>query len=528
MTQNLHPSKPQSEELRLKMEQILLLEKKLKHQEGLPHLFAHKFYKWQRDFFECRHQMAMLTAANQIGKSTIQIKRTIEWATNKTLWRELWPKLGPNDVPNLFWYFYPSKPLATVEFKTKWMPLLPRGEYKNHPVYGWKETYKNGLIDTLQFNSGVLVVFKVYAQDASDLQAGTVYNVACDEELPYELYGELSARTQACDGYFSMVFTATLGQEHWRKAMEPREDEQPLYPRAWKRQISLYDCMFYEDGSQGQYDQDKINSAIARCGTQNEILKRVHGKFVVAGGRVYESFDEATMMKDPHPIPKGWRRYAGIDSGSGDPGNGENQDKTDPAAIIFVAVSPDYRQARVYKAWRGDDQLTTSSDIVNKYLEMRGYDNIEMTTYDYSDKDLHTIATRMGLGFVRADKARDRGEGILNTLFKNNFLYLYRDGEISKLASELSNLKKGSRKPVDHLCDALRYACVSVPWDFSIIGRLSEKPPEVPKPKTQAEMMAEELAERRGISRRYERGEYDEGWNSVEDEIQEFNELTGG
>lgn len=465
--------------------------------------------------------MALLTAANQIGKSTIQIKRTIEWATNKSLWRELWPKMALNAVPNLFWYLYPSKPLATIEFKTKWMPLLPCGEYKTHPVYGWKETYKNGLIDTLQFNSGVLIVFKVYAQDAADLQAGTVFYIACDEELPFELYGELAARTQACDGYFSMVFTATLGQEHWRKTMEPREDEAPNHPTAWKRQISLYDCMFYEDGSLGAYDNDKINAAIARCGTQNEILKRVYGRFVVAGGRVYEAFDESTMMKDAHPIPSNWKKYAGIDSGSGDEG-------TDPAAIVFVGVSPDFRQGRVYKAWRGDDTLTTSADIVQKYLEMRGYENIELTVYDYADKDLHTIATRMGLGFIRADKSHDRGEGILNTLFKNKFLYLYRDGEIAKLSAELSNLKKGMRKPVDHLADALRYVCAAIGWDFSVLGQVAEKIPQPPKPKTQDEKMADEIAERRGMARRYERGEgEDEIYRSVEDEIEEFNDLLG-
>ena len=71
--------------------------------EDLPHLYGWKFYPWSREFFESRNKMNLLCAANQIGKSSIAIRKNIEWACNKKLWPELW-----DTEPKQFWYFYPS------------------------------------------------------------------------------------------------------------------------------------------------------------------------------------------------------------------------------------------------------------------------------------------------------------------------------------------------------------------------------------------------------------------------------------
>jgi phage terminase large subunit-like protein len=503
-----------TDEDRAKIEALRLYEAKKLHQDKLPHLYAHKFYTWQRDFFETTNPMAFLTAANQIGKSTIQIKKVIHLATHP----EAWPVFWPGRKPNLFWYLYPSKELATIEWETKWRPLMPQGDYgedSDHPQYGWKRpVMKNNLIDRVQFNSGVLLVFKVYEQKTENLQANSVFYIACDEELPYEHYQELGARTQAVDGYFSMVFTATLGQEQWRLTMEPKTNETEMFPAAFKRQVSLYDCMFYEDGSPGQYDVAKINRAIARCGTEAEIQRRVYGKFVVSGGRRYEAFESAKNAGPAKKIPSDWIRLAGIDSGSGgEPEEGKTAG--DPAAIVFLAVSPDFKQGVVYRAWRGDKQLTTSGDIIEKFLELKGAEPIDAVVYDYSDKDLQTLATRLGLSFIKAEKGRDFGDGILNTLFKNRMLYLFSEGDVLQLASELSVLKKGQKKGMDHLSDALRYVCAYVAWNLEHITGV--KPKTEPKPPTQDEI-------RRG------RGIRDEGprEQTLDQEFEEWQSYLDG
>ena len=119
-----------------KLEKFRVLEEKKKLWDGLPHIYAHKHYPWSREYFESRNKMCLVCSGNQVGKSTLQIKRLIHWATSPELWPELWLKR-----PTQFWYLYPSKDVCTLEFETKWIYILPRGEFKDHPQYGGKEYY---------------------------------------------------------------------------------------------------------------------------------------------------------------------------------------------------------------------------------------------------------------------------------------------------------------------------------------------------------------------------------------------------
>ena len=219
--------------------QNLLKQAKLKEQkilliQNLPHRYAWKWYTWARTFFESRNKQNFLCAANQISKSSTQIRKCIDWATNVELWSELWDR-----PPTLFWYLYPDRKVATAEFELKWeKEFLPRGEFKEHERYGWRKVYERGAIDYIEFNTGVRVYFKSYGQDVQNLQTGTVYAIFCDEELPEDLYGELDARLNASGGYFHMVFTATLGQDFWRRCMEPEEGDEVVFPAAHKQTVS--------------------------------------------------------------------------------------------------------------------------------------------------------------------------------------------------------------------------------------------------------------------------------------------------
>ena len=174
--------------------------------KSLPHLFAFKHYPWSRLFFESQNRMTLLTAANQIGKSTVQIRKCITWATDTSLWPKLW---APNKPPRQFWYLYPSGPLATAEFRLKWIPelmpkigqkipatmkpsdrpaayyILDKGKEEcNDPTFGWKAYYDNKMVHYVKFASGLELHFKSYTQNVHNLQAGTCHAIFCDEEIP--------------------------------------------------------------------------------------------------------------------------------------------------------------------------------------------------------------------------------------------------------------------------------------------------------------------------------------------------------
>lgn len=513
------PPAPVVDYLKLQEEEALL-KAQIDLMYGLPHLHGWKWYPWAREFFESREKMNFLCAANQISKSSTQIRKAIHWATAKDLWPQLWHR-----APSQFWYLYPSQEVVNAEFALKWeREFLPRGKYKDDPVYGWKAIKDGSDVKGIRFNSGVYLFFRTYTKNVQNLQTGTCDAIFCDEELPEALYSELSMRLNATDGYFHMVFTATLGQEIWRLTMEPTDTEKAqgkeMFPQAKKWTISLYEACQYEDGSPSHWTQERIAGVRAKCKSHQEVLKRVYGRFIVLEGRKYPTFDASKHVQPWHPLPAGWLIYCGVDCGSG----GE---ENHPAAIVFVGVRPDFRAARVFLGWRGDGEVTTNGDVVEKYLALEKKYKIQITSryYDHGAKDFDTISTRMHTPFLKADKAHEKGESLLNTLFKFGMLLIYEDadGELPKLAQELSTLREGTlkRHAKDDFIDALRYALSQVPFDLSGIVGLPSELEEVPeKPLTP---MEREIAERRaGFNK-----EQEDEQARVDQEIEEFNALAG-
>lgn len=477
---------------------------------GLPHLYGWKWYTWAREFYESTNEVNLLCAANQISKSSTQIRKCINWATDQTLWTTLWQK-----APTQFWYLYPTQKQVNAEFETKWKQFLPRNEYKDDPYFGYTIEKRQNDIVAIHFNSGVHVYFKTYAQDITALQSGTCDAIFCDEELPIALFDELMLRVSASNGYFHMAFTATIGQDEWRRAMEPREGEEEFLVGALKLTVSLYDAQFYEDGKPSHWTKEKIKKIEARCSTHNELLKRVHGKFIVDDDdRKCPTFDPSKHVKPAHTLPKSWLTYTGVDIGGGGKGH--------LSAIVFVAVRSDYRKGKVFLGWRGDGITTTSGDVFEKHTRMKTEAKVQATSqrYDWGAKDFGEIARRAGDPFERAEKGQEFGADIVNTLFKNNMLEVYDTDELSKLIVELTTLLKSTAKrhAKDDFYDALRYAVATVPWDFSHLGET-----EVEEPEEELTDLQRQVKERReqitsGFKKEKER---------LEDEFEEWNEAYG-
>jgi hypothetical protein len=458
------------------MSKPLTLEEKRKlieaeREENLPHLFGWYWYAWARKFFNSTNRFNFLCAANQISKSSTQIRKCIDWATDQSKWESLWI-----NKPTQFWYLYPTRVVATIEFNEKWVPeFLPRGEMKEDAQYGWSAEYKNREIWAIHFNSGVSVYFKTYEQDTQTLQTSTCYAIFTDEELPFEHFNELRSRLIATNGYFHMVFTATLGQDQWRRTMEPTNKTEELFPDALKVQVSMYDCLHYDNGKKSFWTPERIKEIEDACSSENEIQKRVYGRFIISSGLKIPGFNRGKNMVPQQKIPDSWNVYSGVDIGTG----GETGH---PAAICFVAVRPDYKFGIVFRGWRGDGITTSSSDILEKHNELavdvvptpggelkKVAIPLVLKSYDWHSKDFFIIASRAGAGFTPADKRRDAGYGILNTLFKMQMLGIMDgDPELAKLVIELTSLQETDlkRDAVDDFVDSLRYCIMSIPWDF--------------------------------------------------------------
>jgi len=439
-----------------KLEKIRLLEEKKKLREGLPHLYGRKLFQWQRDYVEAvpKHRHRFLSASNQSGKSSISVIDCIDKATNEKLWKQLW-----NGKPNYFMYFYPSLRLATREFDTKWIPeFLPRGEFKEHPQYGWEAEYKAGEIKALHFKNGISVLFMAYSQAAIDLQAASPSAIYIDEEPPCEIMDELLMRIEGPrKGYFSAVMTPTQGQQYFQDIFQRKR-----MPSAFVQTVSMYKCLQYEDGTPGPFTVADIKFRESLLATKAQIDMRIHGKFVKAEGLLLPTFDKDTCMREPLPVPSDSIWYSGVDVGGGGASH--------PASICFVAVAPDFKSGRVIESWRGSPhEVTTSEDILKRYIAMRGERNMAGEFYDWASKDFHTIAMRAGVPMQPADKNQATGYNLMGTLFKNGMLTI-DDTEMNQdLVQELLNAKVDTpkRHAHDDAIDGLRFAISRCPWDFS-------------------------------------------------------------
>jgi len=491
------------------------LEERQKMREGLPFLYGWKWYTWAREFYECTNKLQFLCAANQISKSSTQIRKCINWATNQDQWVFLW-----DHKPIQFWYLYPTGKQASIEFVTKWNQFLPQGDYKHDPVYGWRDEWKHGEIFAIHFNSGVHVYFKTYAQKPEALQTGTVDSVFCDEELPEDLYDELIFRITATNGYFHMVFTATLGQEFWRQCMEPGPNEPELLPEGKKWTISMYDCLQYEDGSKTPWTEEKIQIVKNRCKNKQEVLRRVYGRFVKETGLLYPNFDIKKHIVPVKPLPTDWGIYVGVDLGSGGP-------KSSKSSIVFTAIRPDMRFGRVITSWIGDQGVTTNGDVVDKFIKMKRELNVQpiLQQYDWSAADFFNIASGAGEPFIPAEKG-EVGYSLLNVLFKNDMLVLDDTPENRKMAREFTSIRVDTpkRKRKDDLADGCRYSVAKAAWDWTYIGQQLGKDVKKPEPfkrLTPTELVDEQR--RQGRARMLEK----EAEETLEQEFDTLNEMYG-
>jgi len=479
MKQKLLERQKEIDELKLKRAELKRKEARLK---GLPHLYRFKWYPWSHKVFHAGYKecngMLLVTAANQISKSSTMIRKCIEMSGNPNIWPMFW-----QTRPRQFWYLYPDKKVATSEFQMKWeTEFMPCGEFKDHPTYGWTVHYDAAKkIDYVQFNSGVRLTFHGYLQGlgVSTLQSTTLHAAFLDEECPEKVLAELQARLIATRGLFMSVFTATLGQEVWFKAMERIGQPDENFKKAMKIQVSMYDCKKYVDGTDSFWNDEYIDNIKSKCNTENEILRRVYGRFIKSDGMAFPSFVRSERMlpyvafklmyKVPEKklLPPGWHIVTSTDRGPG----GE---KGHPSATTLLAVRPDFKYGVVFRFWRSEGEVTSDADCGKKREEMvANLPTPFINTYDGAALDYYNYMTKIGVPMVPANKKRTEGHDLVNNLFRSNMIhFIVNDDDplcqTEKLANELSTLKKDENKRTakDDGADSYRYAVMAVPWVF--------------------------------------------------------------
>lgn len=490
-----------------KIEKIRLLEQKKLLKKSLPHKHGFNLFQWQKDHIESDNPYCITKAGNQLGKSICNGIKMVTLATEP----DLWPKFFPKRTPRNFWMLLPTRDVINSEWEQKYKPeFMPSGVFKDHPQYGWREEIKNRNLWAIHFNTGVTIYTHTYEQDCHHLQAGTVDAHFIDEELPYDLYGELNMRLQAVAGQMNFVYTPTRGEAQWMRLWYKGRKE--TFKTAFKQEVSLFDCLKYADGSPSHWSKEQINRVINSQGTEAEVQLRVYGLNTKPEGLKLPSFDVERNMTEPYDPPHDWLWYSGIDIGTGGPEN-------HPAAISFIHVRPDYKKGRVVRAWRGNaNEITANTDIINIWFELKEElgikGDLEGVYYDWQAKDFQINAIAAGIPLIMAEKSHEIGYPLLNVLFKNQMLDIDDTEENQDFVEEALSLKSRTSKTVakDDSIDSVRYGISKIPWDMSDVS--GREIIELKKPLTK------EQQRRRG-----QKFEEDDGDWGIEEEIEQWNDI---
>lgn len=484
--------------------------------------YAHKFYQWQTDFLINKKLLALLTAANQIGKSSIQIIRCL----NQGYRTDLWSYWFPRRRPTTFLYLYPESKLATAEFAEKWVKeYLPRGPMIKDPRWGWKANYDGkGNIESLVLATGVTIYFRFYSQAPKTMQAITADAVFFDEEPPKEHYDEIMVRTQARQaqgtGFISMVFTATLGQQYLYDAMERQGQPEETFKNAWKRQVSVYDCLIYADGSPSPiWTVDYIEQElIPKYRDPREIQKRIFGKFVKDVGLVFYEFQNE---RNTEPVGAtditDWNLYLGMDFGCG----GEHGHSS---SIAIVAVDPTMSEARQISSWHSKKKRMTQGDLLEEFKGIISDGKAYYSSADWMATDLFELAIREGLTINKAEKSHEIGINMLNTLFKAGRFKIWLgegSGHNDQTVMEFGTVSDGTAKKsrVDDATDATRYAIAATPMRLTGL----EAPNKMTK---QEEKLHPRMAFYKGVDRKDDPMMFhDDFQDDIDETIQSFEDI---
>lgn len=465
--------------------------------EDLPHLYSWPWYSWAWDFFNDTSKNAFLVAPNQVSKSSTLIRKVIHWATCPELWPKLWPT-----KPTQFWYFYPSKDVATVEFDEKWeKEFMPRGAAKDHPIYGWHKNMKFGSIHDIRFNSGISIYFKSYEQSAGNVQTSSVYFLACDEELPVSYWPEISARRDGMlvDGYFNMTFTATLSQRFWYETIECRGLPNERFPDAKKIQISLYDCQQYMDGTKTGWTNERIQKRIDSCQSEKEVLRRVMGRFVNEELSIISGFSEEQNYKHGEFIvPSTWSRIISFYVSSVGTG------------ICVLAVSAEFDKVVVAECHKLD---LTSYEALEKLHVLRGKKSAELYI-NAEPLDFIEMSQNSGIFFQTVKNPKNGLKDKINSYFKTGVLEIAKSKNSHELIMQIRTIKESDVKSYEgyevYGAMAIGLSKLAVSLQNSIEGVKKKVPPKI---------LNEREAFYRGLDRPLE------VVDSYDNEFDEMNEL---
>jgi phage terminase large subunit-like protein len=408
----------------------------------------------QRSFFEAKTKVVAAFAGNQFGKTTsLVVRALIECVRVECLPDVLksYKRFGV-DGPAHGWIVAPSNDKlydSILPTFRKWAPVdeLFEGSFdkaleKQHRV--------------LRFANGSTIGFKTYEMDADKFGGATLHWVGYDEPPPREIRDECVTRVMRMGGYEMFAMTPLKVNTGWIRRDIYRNRESPEITVV---KGSMRDNPLLTD-EQVEYTLSQYQSDIWR-------RAREHGDFVDVGGLIYPDFEKCVTEPPEVRQVRGWDVVVGMDPGIRN------------AAFVWVAFDTDGR-AFIF------DELLLHDQTPKQYAEGIAAVNakwgIKDPTYviDPSARNRSMVNAesvegelqRFGIYATHGQNAVEAGVQQIRGRLADQMLLCAKNcvflrDEIDEYAAEDRENTDEAFKVIkrrDHLCDALRYACMFLPY----------------------------------------------------------------
>ena len=330
------------------------------------------------------------------------------------------------------------------------------------------------------------LTFRAYSQGRAAAQGVSRHVVVIDEQPNDEFYNEALTRIRATKGHVIISFTPLEGRNALldKLMLMPAEDDSPQDMFGAKHLTdgtrSLVRASWYD--APHIIDEDPQAVEEAKKDYNSDFEARVYGMPVIGAGRIYNhAEDDITYRPDRQNINKLWDHLIGVDFGWTD---------KDPSAMVKVAWDKENDVIYVTEEWKGHTPTDESFIKQVNYLDPKLPVIWPRDGSQASDwKGGGTIASKlidMGLNLTHKPFLNPKKSGVadnnhldpgfqeINDRLKTNRLKISTD--CKKLLTEISSYGYGkdgqghsTGKPKknsdDHLCDAFRYAVMSVIQD---------------------------------------------------------------
>lgn len=234
---------------------------------------------------------------------------------------------------------------------------------------------------------GWVLEFRSYEQGLGSAKGASIGGYWFNEEVPYDLVGEVRGRCRDYDSPGWADFTPVECKEQaWPDAYELVASGSPLAPKDWR--------FYHLNTSRNFYLAEGWFENFIAATPEDLREMRTIGKFTTLQGAVFKEFRKAIHVCEPFRIPRDWRKIRGIDFGF-----------NDPFACLWIARDHDNRYY-VY------DEHYESGRLIDYHAEkikQREWDHPQGPwfgpTYSDHDPQIRAELAKHGINTTLANKA---------------------------------------------------------------------------------------------------------------------------